>query len=196
MTLIELAVASLLGALVGLAAVVLLARGMTGWRRTDAQLQQLFAVERGLEMLGRDLRNAVASADRPFEGTATGLHFAAAEGESRLMEVGYRLEGEPEELSLIRQWRPFEEKEEPFLQKTLFTRVQNFSLEYAVLPPEGEGRGSFRWSPQWKSAPGGGSLPQMIRLQCRVQGPQAAPALIVREFWIPQGVIPVEAGEP
>ena len=107
-TLLELAVAGALGALLLSAVVVMSARGMAAWRRTDSRLQLLFHLERGLSRMGEDLRNGTVPADVPFHGAKDEMGFAVAEDSTHLAQVRYRLVGDSAgRSSWVRERMPF-----------------------------------------------------------------------------------------
>ncbi len=189
-TLLELMVAAALSVILVVAVAALLGRGLTVWRRTDVELQQLFLVEKGLNMLGRELRNGVALADQAFEGTETGVTFTTAEEPTRLSLVRYTLVSQGGRQALVRQWEPFPNPEAVVQTKTLIPQVKSFSLTYGILEKV-EGQEQFRWSTDWQKSPNPPQqLPELLRVQCEIENPPyGRPLRVIREFRIPHGVL-------
>ena len=194
-TLLELIVASALTVLLAGAAAVLLIRGMTAARRTEAALQQMFLLERAAEKLGRELRNSVPVADRHFEGAQGAVSFVVSEGPTALISVRYRLLSSEQGNSLIREWQPFPAGEEPPQTATLLTRVMNFSILYGIIKPQGN-KQLLTWSESWSVPPTEPArLPELVQVRLDAQDSKGRPYSVTREFLIPQGVLRSPPGE-
>lgn len=189
-TLLELAVAAGLGALLLTAVAVLGTRGMSAWRRVDGRLQALFQVEKGLSRMEEELRNGAAPADRPFHGVKGEIAFTFAEGPTRLREVTYRLLTGPSGRSAwVRQWKLFPDPDgkEPETE-TLMRGVTQFSLQYGTVA-EAEGQKILRWVESWDDlGEGTKGIPKIVRV--RLEGTDAGGRAfsVTRDVWIPQGV--------
>ena len=186
-TLVELLVAAALGVLVLAAAVTLVGRGLTVWQRTDARLQQLFLVEKGLDMLGRELRNGVALADLPFEGSSEGLSFASGIDDSHLSQIRYTLEPAGSFRALVRETQPFPAGDQPPVRKALIPGIRSFSLQYATLKEPSPGEKSFSWSDTWTAGALGTRMPKLLQLRMETVDARGAARSIVREYRVPHG---------
>ncbi len=195
-TLLELTVAVALSGLLLTAVVVLAGRGITAWQRADGMLQQMFRVEKGLNQMGEDLRNAEALAERPFQGGRDRLSFALSEGSGRLSEVTYRLEQGRGGQSLIREKRnlPIQEGE-PVEAKAVLDGVASFSIGYGALQESG-GRRGLRWRGKWDSSAGDLSvIPKLIRVDLQSRDSRGGLTSATRYLWVPQGVLRAESQE-
>ncbi len=182
-------VAAALSVVLLAATAVLFNRGLAAWRRSEGELDQLLLAERGLELLGAELRSGVAAADRPFEGTPALLHFATAAGAIRLMEVQYRLQPKGKTQALVREFQSYPSKEGSFQTQTLLSSVHSFSIQYGLLQEEGEGGPRhLAWSDRWTVWPQKNQLPKLLRVRLEIKDPQGTGRLIQREFRIPHGV--------
>ncbi len=191
-TLLELMIASALIAVVGLAVVTVFGRGFTAWRRSDARLQELFAVEKGFRTLGKELRNAVVLADGPFEGSKGEMKFFVSEDPVHLARVRYRVLPEG---TLVRESQPFPSgKDAPFQPKNLISKVAAFSIEYGFPKKTDDGRTLIAWQEAW-AVTQQAQLPTIVRVHIAAEDSQGKISIYNREFWIPhEGLqsIPIE----
>ncbi len=197
LTLLELVVAAAIGVSVLIPAAAVGIRGLTAWQRADGRLQQLFRIERELNMLGEDLRNAVAPTDLPFAGSSKGLFFVTAADPSRLLELRCRLQPQTDGTqALVRESRAFPaEEDKPFLVKTLLPRVRSFSIQYGVRVEEEE-RPTARWSDSWRPPSDQmNSVPMLLQIRMDVQDPHGRMESVVWEYRIPSGVLGSAADE-
>ncbi len=188
-TLLELAVASSLGAILLTAVVVLGVRGMTAWRSVGGRLEVLFRLEKGFSRMAEELRNAAAPVGLLFHGVKDEIAFAVAEEPTRLTEVWYRVvtdaSGRP---AWVRQWRPFPDpsSREPEME-TLVAGVTRFSLQYGVVAGA-DGKRVLRWVESWDDLDHElKAVPKIVRV--RLEGTDARGRVfgVTRDLWIPQG---------
>ena len=189
-TLLELAVAGALGALLLSAVVVMSARGMAVWRRTDSRLQALSHLERGLSRMGEDLRNGTVPADAPFRGAKEEMGFTVAEDSTHLAEVRYRLVRDPAgRSSWVRERRPFpggEPGEEPQVTG-LADGVTRISLEYGAVG-EADGEKVVQWVDSWDDPEGKlRTIPKVVRVHLEGTDGQGRAFSVTRDLWVPQG---------
>lgn len=195
-TLLELIIASALAVLTASAASVLLIRGLTAARRTEAGLQEMFLLERAAERIGRELRGAVPSAEKHFSGMPGEISFLVSEGPTTLASVRYHLIPSGEGKSLIREWQAFPAGEQPPQAAALLKRVVDFSVLYGIIKKE-EGRQRLTWSDAW-SIPleGPSELPELVQVRLESRTSKGESYSVTREFLIPQGVLRSIPSEP
>lgn len=188
-TLLELVVASALVAVMGMAVVALAGRGLTVWQRTDAQLQQTLQMEKALQQLAGDLRNAVAISDQAFVGDTAGLVFFRDEEAGRLVRLNYRLEESGGERILLREEQSYPAAENKAGEtKTALDRVRVFSLEYASLE-ERDGQKALIWVPAWSASQQTTAVPELVRITVGCNDPKGGVLSLTREVWIPHGTL-------
>ena len=188
-TLLELAVAGALGAVLLTAVAVLTARGMTAWRRVDGRLEILFRLEKGLSGMGEELRNGAAPADLPFHGVRDEIAFATTEEPTRLREVQYRVVPDASgRWAWVRQWRPFPAGDSQQLSmETLVLGVTRFSLEYGAVA-EMDGQRVVRWLESWdnlEQEPK--AIPKVVRVHLEGLDARGRAFSVTRDLWIPVG---------
>ena len=188
-TLLELAVAGALGAILLTAVAVLTVRGMTAWRRVDSRLQVLFRVEKGLSRMEGELRNGAAPVDLPFHGLKDEVDFAAAADPTRLVEVRYRLLTDAAGRSAwVREWKPYPNPDgrEPETE-TLVGGVTQFSMQYGTVA-EADGQKLLRWVESWddlgQEIKG---IPKIVRVRLQGTDARGRAFSVTRDVWIPQG---------
>ena len=193
-TLLELTVAVCLTGILMAAVVVVAGRGMAAWQRADEMLQQMFRIEKGLNRMEEELRNAEALAERSFEGGMDHVSFAFSEDSNRLSEVTYRLEPRGGGQSLVREKRNLPVQEgDPVEMKTLLDGVSSFSIGYGILQ-ESEGLKSLQWKGVWDSSAADlGVIPKLIRIDLQSRDSRGGLTSATRTFWIPQGVLRAES---
>jgi len=188
-TLLELVVAAALSGILLITVAVLLGRGFTVWQRTDARLQQLFLTEKGLDMLGQELRNGVVLADLPFEGLPEQLFFTSVSDPTHLLQLRYKIESVHGTETLVRESQPYPAAESPLQVKPIIPRVKVFSLKYGVLQ-EANGQQSVRWLDTWKPTSAQMlQLPKLLQVRIETADSQGKIDSVIREFRIPQGVL-------
>ncbi len=183
-TLLELVVATSLAVVIGVAAVLVLGRGLTAWQRADGRLQIFFVVERGLNRMAEELRNAVVLADSPFVGEAGQMVFLKSEGATGLRQVRYALQGVGEDSVLIREGLAFPEtEEEEVVTQRLVGRVSRFSMTYAY---QGEAPGELLYLDTWQPDD---ALPKFLRVRLAAEDAEGRAHDVTRDFWLPHGVL-------
>ena len=188
-TLLELAISASLAAIMLTASTTLLVRGLIASQRMEARLQTIFALEKSMEGLGRELRNAVALNDLRFTGKGDELTFATAEGPTRLDRIHYKLVASDSAKSLIRESQPFPSGEQPVQGKTLVKQLVRFSVVYAMIK-EVEGKPSLQWVQVWEEKPPQqAGLPRVVKVQLESLDSKGRPCSVTREFLIPHGVL-------
>ncbi len=189
-TLLELAVAAALSAVVLTAAAVVSVRGMTAWRSSDSRLQALSRAEKGLSRLAEELRSAAAPADLPFHGVKEEIGFAKAEDLTRLAEVRYRvIRDAAGSGAWVREWLPFPKAQETAPEvTTLADRVTLFSLEYGAVSDE-EGQKVVRWVESWDDPQGGKAIPKIVRVRLEGTDARGRAFAVTRDLWIPHGTL-------
>lgn len=188
-TLLELAVAAALGAILLAAVAAVSIRGITAWRDSDSRLRQLVEVEKGLARLSEELRNGVALADLPFEGTKGEVVFATAEEPHQLAQVRYRLApGASAGGMLTREWQPFpNERELPAQTSRLVSGVTQFTLQYGAVA-EVDGRKMLSWLEDWGVQPQEPKpIPRMVRVRLESVDARGRAVSVTRDLWIPNG---------
>lgn len=189
-TLLELAVAAALGAVLLTVVAVLGVRGMTAWRRVDSRLQVLFRLEKGLSRMEEELRNGAAPADRPFHGVKDEVAFATAEELTRLTEVRYRLLTDASGRSAwVRQWKPYPDRDgrEPETE-TLVNGVTRFSVQYGAVA-EADGQKVLRWVEIWDDlGQEVKAIPKVVRVSLEGTDARGRAFRVTRDVWIPQGM--------
>ena len=189
-TLLELAIAAGLAALMLTASTVLLVRGLVAAQSMEGRLKTTFALEKSMEGLGRELRNAVALNDPRFSGKADDLSFSVADGPTRLTQIRYKFVPSDSAGSLVRDVQVFPlSSDEPVQSKTLVKQVVHFSLVYAMIKEEG-GKSSLQWVPTWEDKPPQqAGLPKLVKVQLIALDSRGRPCSVTREFLIPHGVL-------
>ena len=187
-TLIELLVAAALGMVVLIAAALLMGRGLAVWQRTEGNLQQLFLVEKGLDMLGRELRNGVALADLPFEGSSDSLFFATADTDVRMSQIRYALQPQLSgDMALMRESQPFPPGDtQPIIRKAVIPGVKTFSIRYATMKESDSGQKVLGWTDAWPANVSSG-VPKLMELCLETVDSRGFPHAAVREYRVPQG---------
>ena len=194
-TLLELVVASALAALILTASTVLLIRGLTASQRMEGRLQALFALEKATEVLGLELRNAVALSDLRFTGSHQGLSFATAVGSTRLTQVSYKLVPSGSTQWLVQESQPFPSGDQSVQTKTLVKQVVHFSVVYAMIK-EVEGKSSLQWVETWDDlASQQATLPKIVKVELEVLDSRGRSCSVTREFMIPHGILRSLPGE-
>ena len=188
-TLLELVIASALTVLLAGTTAALMLRGMTSAQRGEQFLQQTFLLERTAEKMGRELRNAVPSAERRFEGLKGDLSFLVSESPVALASVRYHLVPSGKGFSLVRDRQVFPPKGNPSQTSVVLAGVVNFSILYGMISEQG-GRRQLVWSERWMIPPvEPAALPELVRVRLESQDPKGRLYSVTREFWIPQGVL-------
>ena len=188
-TLLELAISASLAAIMLTASTTILVRGLVASQRMEARLQTTFALEKSMEGLGRELRNAVASNDLRFTGKGDELTFATAEGPTRLDRIHYKLVASDSAKSLVRESQPFPSGEQPVQGKTLVKQIVRFSVVYAMIT-ELDGKPSVQWIQAWEEKPPQqAGLPRLVKVQLESLDSKGRPCSVTREFLIPHGVL-------
>ena len=190
-TLLELVLAATIGVSIFIPAAALGIRGLSVWQRADSRLQQLFRIEKELNMLGEDLRNAVAQPDLPFKWSLEGLVFVAAVDPAHLLELRYRLESRQDGTqTLIRESRTFPSVGRgPFLTKTLFPKTRSFSVQFGVRRPA---QRTVSWADRWIPPEDQMiSVPILVRVRMEVEDRYGKTESILREYRIPAGIFGV-----
>ena len=182
-TLLELVIAGMLASLIAVAAGLLVSRGLVASRRMEDRLQQIFALEKTLEKLGREFRNSVIPVDEPFLGAQDEVAFVTAEGPDRLVRLRYKFSS-----TLVRESQPFPSPPEAPKNQSLIDQVSSFTVSYGVLE-EANDQKTFLWAESWDGAKKPSKIPRLIRVQMQAQGSQGRTRSVVREFLIPQGVL-------
>ena len=188
-TLLELVLAAAIGISVFIPAAALGIRGITAWQRADGRLQQFFQIEKELEMLGEDLRNAVAQPDLPFQWSPEGLAFVTASDPTRLLQLRYRLQSQPNGTqTLLRESRAFPNTgREPFLARTVLPRMRSFSTQFAIQTPGSPGPAS--WSDAWNPPSEQPAIPILVRVRMETEDRYGRVESVLREYRIPSGVL-------
>lgn len=195
-TLLELAVAAALGAMLLTAVAALGVRGMTAWRGVDSRLQTLFHLEKGLSQMAEELRNGAAPADLPFHGVADEIGFATAEGPTRLTEVQYRLVADASGgAAWVRRWRRFPAGEAEELQtETLAAGVTGFSLQYGAVA-DTDGQKALRWVESWDDPQELKTIPKVVRVRFEGADARGRAFSMTRDLWVPAGTWGSVSGE-
>ena len=183
-TLLELILAVAIGVSVFIPAAALGVRGLSVWQRADGHLQQLFRIEKNLDILGEDLRNAVAQPDLPFKWSPEGLVFCTAADPSHLLQLRYRLESlQDGTKALIRESRPFPSRErESFLTKILLPKMRSFSVQFAVRT---QGQPTAGWLDSWNVPD---QIPIFVQVRMEVEDSYGRVEAVLKEYRIPSGV--------
>lgn len=187
LTLLELLVAAALAVGIITAVAVLSGRGLVAFSRTQGRLKQLFLMEKGLNQMGRELRNGVAVGfqERPFVGTKEQLDFFTSLDPTHLVKVTYRLRAQGQRQALVRESQPVESTGEAEVKRqTLIPGVTGFAAQCGAADSE-EGT-TIQWIESWNQSE---HLPQLLRVQIQTQDPQGGIYSMSREFLIPQGVL-------
>ena len=193
-TLLELVIASALTVVMGGAVAVLLIRSITTIQQGEESLQQMFLLERTAEKMGRELRNAVPSADSPWTGTQSEISFLLSAGPTVLTSVHYHLVPSEKGQTLVRDWQPFPATEGSPQTAALLRGVVNFSVLYGMIQKQ-DGRGLLRWSGVWSIPPTEPAvLPEIVQLRLESQDSKGRRYSVTREFLIPQGVLKESSG--
>lgn len=188
-TLLELVVASVLAALMGVAGATVLVRGLGASRRAEVALQELFLLEKTAERLGGELRNAVALADTRFSGSEADLSFVSASGPKKLMQIRYRLVPAAAGQALLRETQPMVPDAPPVLSAVLLKQVVTFSVVYGMIE-EVNGRPALKWAGRWDNpTTEPASLPELVRVRLETRDLRGRPYSVTREFLIPHGVL-------
>ena len=185
-TLLELVVATTLIFILGGAVSVLLVRGLGVWQRSDASLQQLFLMEKGLADFSEGLRNAVVLMEKPFEGSKEELSFTLADDPTRLIHVRYHLLPQGNTKSWVREEQSYPSSDAGTLTKTLIPNVTSFSIAYASAREIG-GQKMMEWMDEWRAAPESPHPPQLIEVKVEAQDPRGKRHTRSRWIWIPHG---------
>lgn len=193
-SLLELVVATTLLVILGGAVSVLLVRGLGVWQRSDASLQQLFLMEKGLATLSQELRNAVVLTEEPFEGSKEELSFTLAEDSTRLSQVRYHLLAQGQTKALVREEQTFPSSDAQPITKTLIPHVTSFSIAYASVQQVG-GQKVIQWLDEWPVAPEPPpKLPQIIEIKIEARDNRGKSYTRSQWVWIPQGSLEVSQG--
>ena len=187
LTLLELLIASALAVILAGTTGALLLRGLNAARQGGDFLRQSYLVERAVERLGRELGNAVPSAEGPFTGTEGELAFLMAEGPAKLASVRYHLTPSGDGKVLTREWQPFPPDGNP-TQQPLLGGVVNFSVLYGMIS-EQDGVRVPVWSKEWKGSGPPASVPGWVLIRLESRDPRGRSYSVTREFLFPQGVL-------
>jgi hypothetical protein len=168
--------------------VLVLGRGLTAWQRADGRLQIFFVVERELNQMEEELRNAMALADSPFRGGAEEVVFVRAEGATELWRVRYALQASGERSALVREESAFPETgEESVVTQRVVDRVSQFSMAYGY---RGEIPGQTVYLNTWQLDH---ALPKLLRVKLTAEDAEGRTYDVTRVFLIPHGVlVPLE----
>lgn len=195
-TLLELAVATALIALMAAAVATLAGRGLTVWRKAEGELSQRFVVERSFQRLGEELRNSVALLESPFEGGNEQVSFATQTDPTHLAWVRYLKVDQGSTSALVRQSQPFppDSKASP-ATKTVVQGVKSFRLEYGAVTEAG-GKKTVTWTEIWQVPENekAGKVPNLIRARIEAEDSRGEVREGVRLFWIPHGEFPSSPG--
>lgn len=187
MTLIELMVASSLSAILMVAGVTVIGRGVSASGRAEAALQQIYLSQRALERLSEELRNSVALADYRFSGNSQELFFATAKSAEDISIVRWRLAPEPYgQTALVRESQPLvAERLQPFIENVL-PKAQ-IQFQYGAIQKV-EGLPTLAWFDQWDNpAPQPLQLPQLIRVVLLSEDRKGKSYRFEKDLLLPQG---------
>jgi len=177
-------VATSLAVVIGIAAMLVLGRGLTAWQRADGRLQIFFVVERGLNRMAEELHNAIVLADSPFVGEAGQMVFLKSEGATGLRQVRYALESSGEGSVLVREESAFPEtEEEAAVTQAVVSRVSHFSVTYAY---QDEAPGEMLHLNTWQPDD---ALPKFLRVKLTAEDAEGRTHDVTRDFWLPHGVL-------
>jgi len=155
----------------------------------ESRLTTTFALERAMENLGQELRNAVPLGDPRFAGKGEEIGFTTSQGPTQLIQIRYRLAPDGSSRSLVRESQPFPPADSSVQLKTLVKQVVRFSLVYAMIKEEG-GKSSLQWVQAWEDkAPQQPELPGVVKVQLEALDSKGRPCSVIREFLIPHGVL-------
>lgn len=187
-TLLELAIAGGLAALLAAGVAVLATRATAAWRGADGRLRQTVRVEKGLQRLAQDVRNGIVTPELPFLGEREEMRFGRAEELTRLADVRYKLVRQASgRYSLVRESAPFPNPDNlPPETATVIPELASLSLQYGVRAGE-EGSNAVVWVDSLGEGAQTGGIPKVVRVTLESVDARGRVTGVTRDLWAPSG---------
>lgn len=195
-TLVEVAVAAGMTAVVFLAVATATAAGLAAWRKAE----ELMGLAReGAEVLRRveqDLAGAMASPTFPFRGGPTEVSWTTT-GVDGPTAVSWKLAASSGDapVGFTRTWaRLLPPRTEPVSGARRYGWISTVAFTYPMGPPSGQA-GDPVWGDQWP-AEQSARVPQAVRVHVTVTGPRGNSLPLEQTIVLPQGRLGVPASGP